>query len=125
MEIEYSSNNSGGQWWLKDEHWKALEDRGWTVKWVKKDPEETTDRFMGALAMYASKEFEAVREALLEFEEITGAQVSEEGCNCCGPPHSFSWEGGYCSGESCLSFLYDEPPASLREACEQLNRQEV
>lgn len=33
MKIEYSSNNSGGRWWLKDEDWKALEDAGWEVIW--------------------------------------------------------------------------------------------
>ncbi len=26
--IEYSSNNSGGDWWLKDEDWFALEKAG-------------------------------------------------------------------------------------------------
>lgn len=33
MLVEYSSNNSGGSWWLKDEQWKALEDAGWDVEW--------------------------------------------------------------------------------------------
>ena len=31
--VEYSSNNSGGSWWLKDEDWKKLEDEGWKVRW--------------------------------------------------------------------------------------------
>ena len=34
MYVEYSSNNSGGSWWLTDENWKALEDAGWMVHWV-------------------------------------------------------------------------------------------
>ncbi len=34
MYVEYESNNSGGSWWLKDEHWKALEAAGWKVQWV-------------------------------------------------------------------------------------------
>jgi hypothetical protein len=33
MKVEYSSNNSGGSWWLKTEDWKALEDAGWNVEW--------------------------------------------------------------------------------------------
>lgn len=34
---EYSSNNSGGSFWLKDEEWKSLEDHGWFVQWLKDD----------------------------------------------------------------------------------------
>jgi hypothetical protein len=33
--VEYSSNNSGGSWWLKDHHWEALEQAGWKVAWSK------------------------------------------------------------------------------------------
>ena len=35
MMVEYSSNNSGGGWWLKDKDWFALEKAGWTVAWIK------------------------------------------------------------------------------------------
>ena len=31
MKIVYSSNNSGGSWWLSDEDWKKLEAAGWNV----------------------------------------------------------------------------------------------
>ena len=31
--VEYSSNNSGGSWWLKDEDWIKLEKAGWEVQW--------------------------------------------------------------------------------------------
>lgn len=34
MYVEYSSNNSGGSWWLKDEDWKSLEAGGWKVEWA-------------------------------------------------------------------------------------------
>ena len=37
MYVEYSSNNSGGSWWLKDEDWKALEAAGWKVVWASLD----------------------------------------------------------------------------------------
>jgi hypothetical protein len=33
MKVAYTSNNSGGNWWLKDEDWKALEKAGWYVEW--------------------------------------------------------------------------------------------
>lgn len=47
--ITYSSNNSGGRWWLDDDDWINLEKAGWTVLWggyrfchskwaTKKDP---------------------------------------------------------------------------------------
>ena len=33
--VHYDSNNSGGNWWLKDDDWKKLEKAGWTIKWYK------------------------------------------------------------------------------------------
>ena len=86
------------------------------------------DRYIGALAVEASKEFSSVREGLEEFEKITKQNISDEGCNCCGEPHHFSWEDaegeheGGCGGESCLEYLYDtKVPSSLREACDLLS----
>lgn len=35
MIVEYSSNNSGGDWWLSDDDWKNLESAGWKVKWIR------------------------------------------------------------------------------------------
>lgn len=37
MRVEYSSNNSGGSWWLRDTDWFALEKGGWKVEWVAGD----------------------------------------------------------------------------------------
>ena len=34
MYVEYSSNNSGGSWWLNDKQWRALEAAGWKVAWM-------------------------------------------------------------------------------------------
>jgi hypothetical protein len=39
MYVEYSSNNSGGSWWLKDAAWRALEDAGWIVEWCALTPD--------------------------------------------------------------------------------------
>jgi hypothetical protein len=129
VKIEYSTNNSGGRWWLSDDDWYALEKAGWEVNWNKDNPDrimvdKKTGRFLGALAEYASKEFETPADAMREFEKVTGQRVSDEGCNCCGAPHSFSWDGGYASGDDCLEHLYAHAPKSLREACEQLEKNE-
>jgi hypothetical protein len=135
MKIEYRSNNSGGSWWLEDQDWLALEAAGWQVHWVKDDPERMkwecakTGRWLGALATSASKDFESPGEAIREFERITMQNTSNEGCNCCGAPHNFSWGEGadhtWASGDELLGYLYDKVPGSLREACEQLNQSDV
>lgn len=82
MIIEYSSNNSGGDWWLKDEDWRSLESAGWKVQWLK-------ERWLGAIAISASKEFDSIDAAVDEFESITGQDANEEGGPCCGYPHNF------------------------------------
>lgn len=33
MRVTYNSNNSGGNWWLDDDDWLALEAAGWLVQW--------------------------------------------------------------------------------------------
>lgn len=136
--VEYDSNNSGGGWWLGDEEWLALERAGWTVHWGGRQEKDRCasltevdkwgKRWLDGAAMTAEKEFGSPREALQEFERVTGQTVSDEGCNCCGPPHSFSWkwvdsdlEGGYCSGEDCVEVLLgvvDVP--SRRELAERV-----
>ena len=105
VKVEYSSNNSGGSWWLSDEDWYALERAGWDVRWRKDEPDEykmsserETGRFLGALATEATKEVERPEDAITDFEYVTGQSASDIGCNCCGPPHLFSYtdeSGGY------------------------------
>lgn len=141
MKVQYTSNNSGGNWWLTDEDWFALEKAGWKVEWTKKktlweNPKSKKYpgkyEWLGALAKEASKDFKSIAEAMQEFEEITGQRVSDEGCNCCGAPHTFSWgraiddslpkdaEYGYASGESCLQYLFPEKgQKTLREMYEE------
>lgn len=95
MKIRYSSNNSGGSWWLKDKDWLALEAGGWTVDWYKNQPrnkgflDESGDTFLGAPATRASKEFDSIDDAIRDFEYLTGQDASDEGCDCCGQPHNF------------------------------------
>jgi len=94
MKVEYSSNNSGGYWWLKDEDWLALEEAGWTVEWVKdsgcrlRDKDGT--RFLGALATKSCREGLSLGDAIKEWEEVTGKSSAALGCSCCGVPHSFT-----------------------------------
>lgn len=83
MRVEYSSNNSGGGWWLDDKDWYALETAGWVVDW-------RPDRWLGALATSATREGLTLSQAIVEWEHVTNQVASDVGCECCGPPHHFS-----------------------------------
>ena len=131
--INYTSNNSGGDWWLKDEHWRALEEAGWNVQWHKDSPEylkliDAEGRWLRSLATRASRDGLSVKDAVTEWERITGQDACDEGCGCCGPPHSFSWTNDdgtrdYASGEDCVRILYgNDTPATLREAVALLKK---
>lgn len=110
--LEYDSNNSGGDWWLSDDDWKALDAAGWNVHWGGRrfytddpaellTPQEASDlkgqpfapdeegRWLGALAMSCAKAFESPEEGIAEWERITGQDSNAVGCPCCGPPHNF------------------------------------
>ena len=70
--------------------------------------------WLGAAAQSAVKvvanEEEAMA-AISEFERLTGSRASDEGCNCCGPPHSFKLEmedGSY------GKYLHIEPEEPIR-----------
>lgn len=99
MKVEYSSNNSGGSWWLKDEHWHALEKAGWKVEWFKDQPNRifkpnAEGRWLGALASNATLEgCSSLREAADKWEAITGQIATDAGCPCCGKPHNFTLYG--------------------------------
>lgn len=125
MKVTYESNNSGGEWWLKDEDWFALEEAGWKVGWHKDEktsmlPAGNDGRFLGELAWCASKDFNSVTDAVREFELITGQDVMEEGCTCCGPPHIFEWqtEDGErdASGDELAIYLYGDFGALSKRA---------
>lgn len=82
MKIEYSSNNSGGDWWLSDDDWKALEAAGWVIEWKP-------ERWLDALATSATREGLSMDDAIAEFEKVTGQDANATGCECCGEPHYF------------------------------------
>jgi len=94
LRVRYSSNNSGGYWWVTDNDWLELENNGWVVEW------ERGGRFLGALATDAYIDVEipknlsswkrvAREKAITDWETITGLDSSATGCDCCGPPHEF------------------------------------
>lgn len=156
--VEYSHNNSGGRWWLKDKHWAALEKAGWEVEWGGSDfchsnfgaflssenkaPNTCEDgkceghrrygsydeakaageggRWLGCLAKAAVKDFDSLADAVREWEQVTGMDASDEGCNCCGAPHSFSTDGEYASGDDIVALLYPTASGkSLRQLAEE------
>lgn len=74
---EYDSNNSGGSFWLSDQNWADLEKAGWVIS-----------NHFGSEPTAAKRKL-PIGLAIQEWAEITGMDPSDEGCNCCGPPHSF------------------------------------
>lgn len=79
------------------------------------------DKWLGCLSKEATKEFESISDALREFEEITGESVTDEGCNCCGAPHTFYWDNKYASGDELSQYIYgDLGKLSKRELMERL-----
>ncbi len=92
--IEYSSNNSGGNWWLKDRDWEALEEAGWVVEWLKDDDHfaskvDENGKWLGTKALRAKRYGLPMAIVKAEFSVLTGEDPDSEGCNCCGQPHNF------------------------------------
>jgi len=81
MVIRVEINNSGGDRWVSVESWKALREAGWFLMWPAED-----GQFSRAEVYKTS-----VEEAIDEFEQITGCNVTVSGCPCCGPPFTFVW----------------------------------
>lgn len=111
--ILYNPNNSGGSWWLNPADYERLEAAGWVVHWAREMEESfgfnITIReyekdqwlvpitrtpglhWLGAEAGSAAKRFNTVEEGINEFASITGQNLADYGCSCCGPPHAFEW----------------------------------
>ena len=113
MKIRYSSNNSGGYWWLSDKDWQALEDAGWEVEWgrLDYDDDEASPRYgkrraqslaevnasglrwLGAAATAATfHNAYSMEIAIEQWESVTGLSAEDKGCRRCGQPHYFSEE---------------------------------
>lgn len=91
MYVKYTSNNSGGSWWLTDQNWKDLESAGWEVDWIKHGDgwADASGRWLGALARSATRRDLSLEDAIEEFERVTGESANAAGCSCCGQPHIF------------------------------------
>lgn len=132
--VKYSTNNSGGSYWLNESDWKALQDAGWLIMDWDNAVYDSTGHYLADenglpttskpadldTAHYAYKKFKSIKDAIEEFEQLTGEDVSAEGCSCCGPPHSFTWgrdiivrnpvneqDYHYASGEDLLEYMMD------------------
>ena len=93
MRVTYSTNNSGGSYWLTGEDWVNLEDAGWVVEWEKPRDDEPF-----AYSAYIDN-VESVDVAVAKWEHVTKERAADPGCSCCGPPHSFyADQGGYWDG---------------------------
>lgn len=47
--------------------------------------------YLGALAVSCAKAGKDPNALIGEFASITGIDPGDQGCNCCGPPHDFTW----------------------------------
>ena len=65
-------------------------------------------RFFGGLAQKAYRSGATLKDAVAEWEMITGISSTSDGCPCCGRPHSFTQydDGGKCS-DRCTTVSYD------------------
>ena len=135
--VEYDSNNSGGHWWLKDENWEQLRKAGWEPEGRELVFGNSPDgRWLGALyhsatiTITARTPKQALRAAIQSWEAATSMDASDEGCNCCGPPHTFKienpvdkdwdWEDTYISGDQIAYLMTNtKPGVTLREALEK------
>src|SRR5207237_5139009 len=53
---------------------------------------EKYGRYIGnALAVSCAKAGSDPDALVAEWERLTGCNAGDEGCNCCGEPHSFTW----------------------------------
>ena len=108
MYVEYSSNNSGGNWWLTDDHWFKLEKAGWKVDWIRDNKFYCGEvRWLGCLANSATRYDLNMQDAVEEWEWITGMSSTEPGCSCCGQPHYFTEyddDGNYVSSGPSISY---------------------
>lgn len=89
--IRYSSNNSGGSWWLNQKDWDALEAAGWLVEWSAWEAgRHDWGGWSNTPAHYAWAPAGMTEDqARVSFTDATGQSSWEEGCNCCGEPHNF------------------------------------
>lgn len=91
-----NNNNSGGSFWIGRKECDALREAGWFTPERTEDsfvPFGSPDSYMGTGCTYEELhdlrvEKATMREAIEEFEHITGQDFFALGCTCCGAPFS-------------------------------------
>jgi hypothetical protein len=105
---EFDENNSGGSWWLGKKEYDNLLANGWEYEASEYDLEHGYDKkgmFGDDEVPYGwrhslTKSFNSMREAIEDWEKLTGQDFFDPGCACCGAPFSMSAKGEYESGGS-------------------------
>jgi hypothetical protein len=94
MLIEFRNVNNGGQEWIDDDMWKALEAAGWKVDWSEKRSlrRTATKDYTGVVTDCPSFDFMTgmERQALDDIEAIIGDPYDREDrmyCDCCDYPY--------------------------------------
>ena len=77
--VMYEATNSGGSDWLNDADWQRLVQDGWRLVEYKS----------AVLAVEAESQHEAKELAVARWQAALDKEADVEGCECCGPPHSF------------------------------------
>lgn len=62
-------------------------------KTLARKDENGNYRYLGCLAAYAFRAGLHLREAVAEWERVTGKDSASVGCSCCGQPHYFTEYG--------------------------------
>lgn len=79
--IEFSENNSGGEWWLSADQYEKLKAAGWEGEGVIPG-----DRYGGRRMIRRGL---SRKMAIAEWEDVTGEDAYTQGCECCGAPYGF------------------------------------
>ena len=78
MKVLYHGHNSGGKAWMTQKDAKELSD--WRF----------VSNFPGLITFGCLNTTKTISEVLSEFHGVVGS-IDDDGCECCGPPHAFTW----------------------------------
>ena len=78
LKVLYRGGNSGGKAWMTQKDAKELSD--WRF----------VSNFPGVITFGCLKTTKTIIEVLDEFQGVVGS-IDDDGCECCGPPHAFTW----------------------------------
>lgn len=98
--IEFSENNSGGNWWLNKRQYDALLAAGWYYEPTEYDkangydtkpfsPDDKRDDVPYAWRHNLRFRAHSMEEAVGNWAGATGEDPDARGCSCCGQPFYF------------------------------------